>query len=226
MTIMETLRAQLGAALWECCPSPVTEAVVRSQLLGQVVQALLEDAHSFAAKDPASAGNPLVVVQTYTSFRAVLHYRLAHALHTCAESAHGDGVTIYAPIISSRGKLLSGAELDHRCSIGRRFIIDHGVGTVVGETSVIGDDCYLLGGVTLGACGIAGNHPGPRHPRLGNRVQVGAFSRIFGTVCIGDDSFIGPHCTITQDIAARSRVTLRSSLQVVSERKPVIATVE
>jgi serine O-acetyltransferase len=95
------------------------------------------------------------------------------------------------------------------------------VGTVFGETAKIGDDCYILGGVTLGACGISNNINGKRHPTIGNRVQVGAFSRIFGTVNIGDDVFIGPHCTITEDISENSRVILRTSLQVTKKIAPI-----
>ena len=224
MSILEALRAQLGAALWECCPAPIARAVTYGVLFEGVTQRLSEDARSFAAKDPASGGNALGIVQTYTSFRAVLHYRLAHALHAWGESEQRENLGLYAPLIASRGKLLSGAELDHRCRIGRRFVLDHGVGTVIGETAILGDDCYVLGGVTLGACGIAGNAPGQRHPQLGHRVQVGAFSRIFGPVHIGDDTFIGPHCTISQDIPASSRVTLRSQLQVVRERTPRATT--
>ena len=147
------------------------------------------------------------------------HYRLAHAIDARADRAQDcEAIALYASMISSRGKVLSGAELHHKCRIGKRFVLDHGIGTVLGESSSIGDDCYLLGGVTLGARGIANNPKGKRHPSIGNRVQVGAFSRIFGAVSIGDDVFIGPHCTITEDIPAGSRVTLRTSVQIV-ERK-------
>lgn len=113
---------------------------------------------------------------------------------------------------------MSGAELHPSSQIGRRFILDHGFGTVFGETVSIGDDCYVLGGVTLGASGISGNPQGKRHPSIGNRVQLGAFSRIFGCVDIGDDVFIGPNCTITQNIPSGSKVTLRSSLQILRRR--------
>ena len=89
------------------------------------------------------------------------------------------------------------------------------MGTVIGETAVIGDDCYILGGVTLGASGIADNPRAKRHPTLGNRVQVGAFAQIFGPIHVGDDVFIGPHCTVTHDVAARSRVVLQSRVQVI-----------
>lgn len=85
--------------------------------------------------------------------------------------------------------------------------MDHGFGTVICETTEIGDDCYLLDSVTLGASGIAGNPSGQRHPSIGHRVEIGAFARIFGCIHIGDDVFIGPHCVIKEDVPARSAIT-------------------
>ena len=219
MSASDVLDAQMRAALWECCPPEVVSYLQTSAVVDEARLALVGDAQAFARKDPASNGEVLKVIQTYTSFRAVLHCRLAHAMHARAEAAQDrEAIALYASMISSRGKVLSGAELHHKCKIGKRFVLDHGIGTVLGESSSIGDDCYLLGGVTLGARGIANNPNGKRHPSIGNRVQIGAFSRIFGTVSIGDDVFISPHCTITEDIPARSRVTLRTSIQIV-ERK-------
>jgi hypothetical protein len=87
-------------------------------------------------------------------------------------------------------------------------------------------DCYVLGGVVLGATGISGNLQGKRHPSVGNRVQIGAFARIFGNIVIGDDVFIAPHCVIKDDIAANSVVTLRSELQVTQRRLPILEPME
>lgn len=210
------IRAQINAALWECSPVEFIEELEQTDVVQQVAEALAADAHAFATKDPASFHDRTQIVQNYTSFKAVLHYRLARAiaLHKTQESGHSQEWTAYAALISSRGKLLSGAELHHRCRIGHRFILDHGVGTVIGETAEIGDDCYFLGGVTLGSLGISGNPDGKRHPTVGNRVQIGAFASLLGPILIGDDVMVGTHCTITKNISARNRVTLRSSLQI------------
>ena len=78
--------------------------------------------------------------------------------------------------------VLSGAEIHPAARIGRRFVLDHGYGTVIGETCEIGHDCYILCGVTLGARGIANNPDGKRHPRLGNNVEVGSGARVLGYV--------------------------------------------
>ncbi len=221
--IAGVLRAQLHAALWECTPPRFAARIVASDGLDNVVRDLTLDAEAYQKKDPACQGDPLTVIRAYTSFKAVLHYRLAHALCKGAP-AHcwGDSSEMadYASIISSRGKLLSGADIHHRSQVGRRFVLDHGVGTVIGETTEIGDDCYILGGVTLGARGIADNPQAKRHPTLGDRVQVGAFTQVFGPAHIGDDVFIGPHCTVTQDIPAGSRAVIESRLQVI---RPVAA---
>jgi len=121
-------------------------------------------------------------------------------------------------ILSKRGKFLSGAEIHFRSNIGNRFVIDHGFGTVIGETSVIGDDCYILGGVILGATGICDNPDEPRHPVIGSRVQIGAGTSIFGRVYIGDDVFIGSKCIVTWNIPEGSEVKLRTSIQVTKQR--------
>lgn len=221
MSIQEALYAQLQAALWECCPAHLARLFSASTCLEAIITDLADDAQAFAQKDPATHGDPIKVVNTYTSYRAVLHYRLAHSLELDFPQYHHheDQIPLYASLISSRGKLLSGAELHHKSAIGKRFILDHGVGTVIGETSQIGDDCYILGAVTLGASGISNNPRGKRHPSIGHRVQIGAFTRIFGPVEIGNDVFIGPGCTIIENISDGSRVTLQSSIQITRQDK-------
>lgn len=214
MSLRQAIESQISAALWECCSPAYVRLVKADGMIDEVLEELMEDAGTFATKDPASKGDPFRIVQTYTSFRAVLHYRVAHAM--VSTQADSNQASCYASLVSSRGKLLSGAELHPCCHIGQRFVLDHGIGTVFGETASVGDDCYVLGGVTLGANGIAGNPQGKRHPSIGNRVQLGAFARIFGSVTIGDDVFVGPHCVISDDVLAGSKVTLRSNLQVVT----------
>lgn len=218
----KAITAQLHAALWECCQPEYVRQIDRTPLLHDTALELADDADAFASKDPASGGDPLRIIQTYTSFKALLHYRLAHKMDLQFAEDDDDlyrDLPLYASLVSSRGKLLSGAELHLRCKIGKRFVLDHGVGTVFGETSQIGDDCYVLGGVTLGSCGIANNPDGKRHPTIGNRVQIGAFARVFGAITIGDDVIVGPQCTITKDVLSCSTVKLRTSIQVVNSNR-------
>jgi serine O-acetyltransferase len=217
MDVTSAIIVQLRAALWECCPFEFIHKLDRTTLLSDVALELTEDVEAFTSKDPAANNDPFRIIQSYTSFKAVLHYRLAHKINShfyCNVNLKPDFL-LYASIISSRGKLLSGADLNPACRIGKRFILDHGIGTVFGETAEIGDDCYVLGGVTLGARGISNNSTGKRHPTIGNRVQIGAFACVFGPVTIGDDVFIGPQCTVTNNVASHCKVILRTSTQVI-----------
>lgn len=206
---------QVNAALWDCLPSELIQEIKAHDIFKKILSLVSEDAISFSNKDPASGKSPLKIINGYTSFKAVLHYRIANTL---LKMAHvNDDIDIFSSILSSRGKLLSGAEIHHRSNIGRRLILDHGIGTVIGETSSIGDDCYILGGVTLGASGISNNPHGKRHPTIGSRVQIGAYSKIFGNVTIGDDVFIGPNCVINQNIPSKTKITLKSNIQISRE---------
>ncbi|MBM7125494.1 serine acetyltransferase [Dyella flava] len=204
----------------ECCEPSLVRKVTNDMLFEAAVRASAEDLLAFAKKDPAAKGSLRAIAQGYSSFKAVAHYRLTNALckGRCGLNSSVDDGAIMASIdlLSYRGKMLSGAEIHPQSVIGRRFVLDHGWGTVIGETSSIGDDCYVLGGVTLGAVGIAGNPHGKRHPTLGDRVQIGAFARLFGPISVGEDVFIGPHCVVRQDIQPRSRVVLKTALQVVT----------
>lgn len=212
----------MRAALMECSRPLVVERIVTDSVFEEARQRCEEDLQAFANKDPAAHGRASDIAFGYSSFKAVLHYRLSHMLLQRSASEGDPERTLEATalLVSSRGKLMSGAEIHPRCEIGRRFILDHGQGTVIGETVEIGDDCYILGGVVLGATGISANPSGKRHPTIGNRVQIGAFTRVLGDIVIGDDVFVGPHCVIKDDIPAGSAVTLRSELQIV--RCPVM----
>ncbi|WP_312935751.1 serine O-acetyltransferase [Pseudomonas sp.] len=214
---LSTVKNLLTAALLECCSAAEFNTLNNTSLIQDVAEQCHEDLLAFAMKDPASGFDPIFIARSYTSYAAVLHYRLAHQVHLQYIAQVNDAQCL-AAMISRRGKMLSGAEIHFRSRIGERFIIDHGMGTVIGETSVIGDDCYILGGVTLGARGISHNPASPRHPQLGDRVQVGAFSSVLGSVSIGNDVFIGPNCIISKDVPARARVQVKTSLQMVLEQ--------
>ncbi|OZI65287.1 serine O-acetyltransferase [Bordetella genomosp. 1] len=210
----------MRAALMECSTPLVVDRIVTAPVFEETKQRCEEDLQAFASKDPAAHGRAMDIAFSYSSFKAVLHYRLSHMLlQQCASEGDSERtLESTALLVSSRGKLMSGAEIHPSCKIGRRFILDHGQGTVIGETVEIGDDCYILGGVVLGATGISANPSGKRHPTIGNHVQIGAFARVLGDIAIGDDVFVGPHCVIKEDIPAGSIVTLRSELQIVRGR--------
>lgn len=219
MTTLDIVSNQLRAAVFDCCDPDFALAALAAQW-GFLVESVSEDLLALAKKDPAAHSDPVFVLKTYTSFKAVLHYRLANTLLTSPYLVgFEEQRSMFAAIIAGRGKILSGAEIHPRARIGRRFVLDHGFGTVIGETTEIGEDCYVLGSATLGANGIAGNSAGARHPLIGNRVQIGAFARIFGRVNIGDDVFIGPHCVIKEDVPSRTTVTVRTQYQIARQRQ-------
>src|SRR5690606_29382935 len=178
-------------------------------IMDSAVTQLAEDLQAYAARDPASCGRSGLILDTYASFKAVLYHRLAHQVWLRGGLAEREQI---AHRLANAGKLQSGVEIHPAARIGRRFVLDHGFGTVIGETCEIGDDCYLLSGVTLGASGIADNPGGKRHPSLGNGVEVGAGARILGAIHIGDHAFISPACVVTQDVPAHTRVSIVNQL--------------
>ncbi|MFC6297253.1 serine acetyltransferase [Pseudomonas sp. CCM 7893] len=182
-------------------------------LVQTAAQAVAEDLIAYAYRDPASRGRAELILESYASFKAVLFYRLAHWVWSFHQQ-HNSAFCAIALKLSNQGKILSGAEIHPAAQIGRRFVLDHGYGTVIGETCEIGNDCYILCGVTLGARGIANNPDGKRHPRLGNNVEIGAGARVLGYVQIGDNVFISPACVITQDVPAGTKVKVVNQIQL------------
>ncbi|MBF7144693.1 MULTISPECIES: serine O-acetyltransferase [Pseudomonas] len=211
---LQLVKNLIAAALLECCSIDELNALKKTPLIECVAEQANEDLLAFARKDPAAGCDPIFIARTYTSYAAVMHYRLARWIYLNAAKRSTPLMRSLAAIVSKRGKMLSGAEIHFHSSIGARLIIDHGVGTVIGETCTIGADCYILGGVTLGARGIGTNALALRHPQLGSRVQIGAFSSVLGCISVGDDAFIGPGCIITENVPAKARVQLKTSLQV------------
>lgn len=128
-------------------------------------------------KDPA-AHSRWEVVLAYPGFHAVMIHRLSHWCWT------QDWKTV-ARVVSHAGRFLTGIEIHPGARIGRRVFIDHGMGVVIGETTVIGDNCTLYQGVTLGG---TGKDQGKRHPTLGDNVLVGAGAKVLGPFRVGDNA--------------------------------------
>ena len=128
----------------------------------------------------------------YPYFRALLHYKISHFLY---QRHH----FFWARYFSERAKRKTGIEIHPGATIGKRFFIDHGMGVVIGETTIIGDDCTLYQGVTLGGVGT-GEHKVKRHPTLKNNVMVSAGAKVIGDVTIGDNSIIGASSVVLKDV--------------------------
>lgn len=207
-----TIHNQIQVALWECCHPYFVNIVLNHDKYESLINIILEDAIAYCQKDPASQNYLLGILKSYTSFKAILHYRIANFIYKYIDLEESND---YALLISNRGKILSGAEIHYKCEIGYKFVLDHGYGTVIGETSFIGNDCYFLGGVVLGSIGIANNPTERRHPTIGNNVEIGAFSRVFGNIEIGNNVFIGPNCVIIESVPNNCKVITKTTNQVV-----------
>ena len=140
-------------------------------------------------RDPA-ARNFIEILLTYPGVHAVLFHRLAHRLWLLK-------LKLIARMVSHLGRFLTGIEIHPGAKIGQRFFIDHGMGVVIGETSIIGNDCTLYHGVTLG--GTTWNK-GKRHPTLGDNVVIGAGAKVLGPIMIGKNSKVGSNAVVVSDI--------------------------
>jgi serine O-acetyltransferase len=127
----------------------------------------------------------------YSGFQALVLHRLAHWLHTRL------GLRLLARLVSQLSRFLTGVEIHPGAVIGRGVFIDHGMGVVIGETAVVGDDCTLFQGVTLGG---TGKESGKRHPTLGEGVVVGAGAKILGNLRIGSYARIGAGSVVVTDV--------------------------
>lgn len=152
---------------------------------------LIDEIDSMMARDPA-ARSRLDVVFSYPGFHAVLIYRLAHRLWRWR-------LYFLGRFVSHIGRWLTGVEVHPGARIGRRLFIDHGMGVVVGETAVLGDDVTLYQGVTLGGTSRAA---GKRHPTLEDGVVVGAGAQVLGPLTVGAGARIGANAVILKDVPA------------------------
>ena len=156
---------------------------------------LKEDINAFLERDPA-ARNGFEIFMLYPGFRAIRMYRRAHKHYL-------KGHFFRARLISQRAARKTGIEIHPGAKIGRRFVIDHGVGIVIGETAEIGDDVLIYQGVTLGG---TGKDVGKRHPTVGNRVMISAGAKVLGPINIGDGARIAAGAVVLKDVPAESTV--------------------
>ncbi|WP_300415076.1 serine O-acetyltransferase EpsC [uncultured Oscillibacter sp.] len=144
---------------------------------------------AYQRRDPA-ARSKLEVFLFYPGVHALLWHRLAHRLYLRKHF-------FLARWISQRVRKKTGIEIHPGATIGRRLVIDHGMGIVIGETAEIGDDCLLYQGVTLGG---TGKDQGKRHPTLGNNVMVGSGARVLGPFKVGDNARIAAGAVVLSEV--------------------------
>ena len=154
-------------------------------MLGQLNELLT----AYQRRDPA-ARSKLEIFLLYPGVKAVLYHRLAHRLHV-------KGHCLLARWISQHSRRVTGIEIHPGATIGRRLVIDHGMGIVIGETTEIGDDCLLYQCVTLGG---TGKDKGKRHPTLGNNVMVGSGAKVLGPFRVGDNVRIAANAVVLKEV--------------------------
>ena len=160
--------------------------------LQRFLAVLREDLEAARTRDPA-ARSAVEVALGYPGVHAVWAYRLTHRMW------REPGLRLPARLISQLARFLTGIEIHPGAQLGRRLFIDHGMGVVVGETAMVGDDVVLFHGSTLGGKSMK---RGKRHPTLGDGVVVGAGAKILGPVWIGDGARIGANAVVVKDVPA------------------------
>lgn len=156
---------------------------------------LRETLEAYQKNDPA-ARSKLEVLLLYNGVHAIICYRVSHWLW----NRH---LHFLARALSQIAKWLTGVEIHPAATIGRRLVIDHGTGIVVGATTQIGDDCLIYQGVTLGGTGVM---QGKRHPTLGNNVMVGSGAKVLGPIKIGDNSRVAANSVVLREVPENSTV--------------------
>jgi len=160
-----------------------------------MLDSLREDIRCIFERDPA-ARSTLEILTAYPGLHAVLIHRLSHRLWHW-------GWRWLARVLSHFARWLTGIEIHPGATLGRRFFIDHGMGVVIGETAVIGDDCTLYHGVTLGGTSW---DKGKRHPTLEDNVVVGAGAKVLGPITIGKGARVGSNAVVVKDVPAGATV--------------------
>ncbi len=154
---------------------------------------LSETLAAYQARDPA-ARSKLEIFLLYPGIHALINHRIAHALY-------GAHCFFLARLVSQWSRFWTGIEIHPGATIGRRFVIDHGMGIVIGETAEIGDDVLIYQGVTLGG---TGKDRGKRHPTIGNHVMIGSGAKILGPFRVGSGSRIASNAVVLSEVPENS----------------------
>ena len=150
---------------------------------------LSETLESYQKRDPA-ARSKLEVLLLYQGVHAILFHRVSHWLYT-------HNCLFLARLNSQLARHFTGIEIHPGAKIGRRLVIDHGMGVVIGETAEVGDDCLIYHGVTLGG---TGKDQGKRHPTIGNNVLISCGAKVLGPFKVGDNARIAANAVVLSEV--------------------------
>ena len=175
---------------------------------------LIETLEAYQRRDPASRSK-LEIFLLYPGVHATIFHRVSHFLWT-------HHLRFLARLNSQLCRTLTGIEIHPGATIGRRFVMDHGMGIVIGETAEIGDDVLLYHGVTLGG---TGKDHGKRHPTIGNNVLIACGAKVLGPFKVGDGARIASNAVVLQEVPPEA-TAVGAPAQVVriAGKKPDYAT--
>ena len=156
-----------------------------------MLKRLNETLSAYQARDPA-ARSKLEIFLLYPGVHAIIYHRLAHWLYL-------HNLKFLARLVSQWSRFWTGIEIHPGAKIGRRFVVDHGMGIVIGETAEVGDDVLLYHGVTLGG---TGKDQGKRHPTIGNNVLIGCGAKVLGPFTVGSNSRIASNSVVLSEVPA------------------------
>ena len=162
-------------------------------------------------RDPA-ARNALEVILCYPGFHAMVMHRIAHWMHN-------HHMKLLARMLSQANRFLTGIEIHPAAIIGEGIFIDHGMGVVIGETTVIGDNVTIYQGATLGG---TGKETGKRHPTIGNNVIISTGAKILGPFTVGDNAKIGAGSVVLREVPPNSTVVGIPGRVVKKDNKKVV----
>lgn len=158
---------------------------------GAFAATVMEDVRAVRENDPA-ARSAVEILTAYPGLHAIWLHRFAHKLYN-------RGLTTTARLISHFARAITGVEIHPGATLGHRVFIDHGMGVVIGETAVVGDDCLIYKGVVLGGTSLDRHK---RHPSLGRGVVVGSNACILGNIQVGDGARVGSGSVVIRDVPA------------------------
>eukprot|EP00629_Pelagomonadales_sp_RCC1024_P001188 CAMPEP_0119287954 /NCGR_PEP_ID=MMETSP1329-20130426/36442_1 /TAXON_ID=114041 /ORGANISM="Genus nov. species nov., Strain RCC1024" /LENGTH=288 /DNA_ID=CAMNT_0007288731 /DNA_START=172 /DNA_END=1034 /DNA_ORIENTATION=+ len=181
-------------------PREPLEEALREALAGpRTANALARDLLAVVESDPAAPGL-LATFLNFKGFHALSTYRAAHALWARDDPAARQ----LALLLQGRASSAFGVDIHPGATIGSGVFIDHATSVVIGEQATLGDDCYVLHGVTLGATGKVRN--GRRHPTIGSGCTLGSLCSVLGPITVGDGATIGACATVTKNVEAGATV--------------------
>lgn len=198
MTVFMNDRISIDTETVEHAISPRDRSAERhnKRMSGGMFKYFKEEINGMMARDPA-ARSRWEVALCYPGFHAIVFHRIAHPLWR-------RGWRVLARFVSQVGRFMTGIEIHPGAVIGRNFFVDHGMGVVVGETAVIGDNVTLYHGVTLGGVAPSVNSEGQRgqkrHPTLDDNVIVGSGAQVLGPITVGHGARVGANAVVTKDV--------------------------